>query len=94
MIINFERLFYNKKEPGSCLLSRLEAVSSAQGSLTSVFGMGTGISSPPWPPGNNCRKKRKRKKGQASENILRFQSPAVVSHELFCIVFRAIARER
>ena len=29
-----------------------------------MFGMGTGISSPPWPPGNNCLKKRKRKKEQ------------------------------
>ena len=28
-----------------------EAVSSAQESLTSVFGMGTGITSPLWPPG-------------------------------------------
>ena len=28
------------------------AVSSAQESLTSVFGMGTGIASPPWPPGD------------------------------------------
>ena len=56
-------MLFIKKEPGSYLLSRLEAVSSAQGSLTSVFGMGTGISSPPWPPGNNCRTKRKRKKG-------------------------------
>ena len=29
-----------------------EAVSSALESLTSVFGMGTGISSPLWPPDN------------------------------------------
>ena len=28
-----------------------KAVSSAQESLTSVFGMGTGITSPLWPPG-------------------------------------------
>ena len=41
----------NKKKPGSYLLSHNKAVSSALESLTSVFGMGTGISSPLWPPG-------------------------------------------
>ena len=38
------------KEAGRYLLSRRMAVSSAQGSLASVFGMGTGMSSPPWRP--------------------------------------------
>ena len=41
----------NKKKPGSYLLSHSRAVSSALESLTSVFGMGTGIASPLWPPG-------------------------------------------
>ena len=39
-----------KRKAGGGLLSRLWAVSSAQGRLTSVFGTGTGISAPPWPP--------------------------------------------
>ena len=30
------------------------AVSSAYEGLTSVFGMGTGIAPPPWPPGIIC----------------------------------------
>ncbi len=38
------------KKTGDFLLSRHRPVSSALGTLTSVFGMGTGISSPPWPP--------------------------------------------
>ena len=41
---------YKIYKAGSCLLSHLAALSSARGSLTSVFGMGTGISSPSWPP--------------------------------------------
>ncbi len=39
-----------KEKAGGGLLSRLEAVPSALGRLTSVFGTGTGISAPPWPP--------------------------------------------
>ena len=39
-----------KIKAGRYLLSRRGAVSSAQGSLASVFGMGTGMSSPPWRP--------------------------------------------
>ena len=37
-----------------------DGVSSAQGCLTSVFGTGTGISTPPWPPAhkNQCQKAR------------------------------------
>ena len=39
----------DKKKPGNVLLSHTvaRAVPSALGSLTSVFGMGTGVSSPP-----------------------------------------------
>ena len=39
--------------PGSDLLSHAvaHAVPSALEGLTSVFGMGTGVSPPPWPPG-------------------------------------------
>ena len=40
--------------PGNDLLSHTvtRAVSSAQEGLTTVFGMGTGVTPPPWPPGN------------------------------------------
>ena len=40
------------KYPGSVLLSHslTAAVSSALESLTSVFGMGTGVTPPAWPP--------------------------------------------
>ena len=36
----------DKKKPGDDLLSRPEAVPSALGVLTSVFGMGTGVAPP------------------------------------------------
>ena len=41
------------KDPGSVLLthSLAAAVSSALEDLTSVFGMGTGVAPPAWPPG-------------------------------------------
>src|SRR5439155_5138879 len=40
--------------PGSVLLSQgvYPQVPSARAGLTAVFGMGTGVSPPPWPPGN------------------------------------------
>ena len=39
-----------KKSPAATYFRAAKALSSAQESLTSVFGMGTGIASPPWPP--------------------------------------------
>ena len=39
-----------KKSPAATYFRASKALSSAQESLTSVFGMGTGIASPPWPP--------------------------------------------
>ena len=42
-----------KKSPAATYFRAAKALSSAQESLTSVFGMGTGIASPPWPPDNN-----------------------------------------
>ena len=39
----------NKKKPAATYFPAL-AVSSAQRCLTSVFGMGTGIATSPWPP--------------------------------------------
>ena len=54
-----------KKKPGGHLLSRPPgAVSSAQGGLTSVFGMGTGIAPPPWPPGDKSGKHKLEGKGK------------------------------
>ena len=44
------------KKAGGLLLSRLSAVSSAQEGLTSVFGMGTGMAPPPWPPAYYVRR--------------------------------------
>ena len=54
-----------KGKAGGGLLSRLWAVSSAQGRLTSVFGTGTGISAPPWPPAykKHFKKGRRRRGG-------------------------------
>ena len=42
-----------QKEPGGDLLSQENdlQVPSARAGLTAVFGMGTGVSPPPWPPG-------------------------------------------
>ena len=49
-----------KKKPAATYFPATKAVSSAQESLTSVFGMGTGIASPPWPPAIiNLSKQRK-----------------------------------
>ena len=47
-------LIEKRKNPGSDLLSRPVArtVPSALEGLTAVFGMGTGVSPPPLPPGN------------------------------------------
>ena len=58
-----------KKSPAATYFRASKALSSAQESLTSVFGMGTGIASPPWPPdrinrfnsSNNEGKKREDK---------------------------------
>ena len=50
-----------KKVFGSVLLSHTasRAVPSALKSLTSVFGMGTGVASPPSPPKNRLCKRRR-----------------------------------
>ena len=47
-------LHQGNKNPGNDLLSHTisHAVSSALEGLTSVFGMGTGVSPPLWSPGN------------------------------------------
>ena len=71
-----------KKSPAATYFRAAKALSSAQESLTSVFGMGTGIASPPWPPdkinrlnsSNNWGKSgrrtaRKEQYGQASRPI-------------------------
>ncbi len=46
---------YKSKRPGGYLLSHGlgSAVSSAVEGLTSEFGMGSGVSPPLWPPGQN-----------------------------------------
>ena len=43
----------SSNEPGGDLLSQENdlQVPSARAGLTAVFGMGTGVSPPPWPPG-------------------------------------------
>ena len=46
-------MLWTKKSPAATYFRAAKALSSAQESLTSVFGMGTGIASPPWPPDNN-----------------------------------------
>ena len=43
----------DEKKPGSDLLSRRNAVPSARGCFTSVFGMGTGVAALLWPPGGH-----------------------------------------
>jgi hypothetical protein len=49
LLFYFQIGFSPKKKPGNGLLSHTvtHVVPSALGSLTSVFGMGTGVSSPP-----------------------------------------------
>ena len=42
--------FKQKKSPAATYFRATKALSSAQEGLTSVFGMGTGIAPPPWPP--------------------------------------------
>ena len=43
-----------KKSLAATYFPAVAAVSSAREGLTSVFGMGTGIPPPPWPPGVVC----------------------------------------
>ena len=50
MVIRPVQLPQAKKSPAAAYFPAARAVSSALESLTSVFGMGTGISSPLWPP--------------------------------------------
>ena len=58
-----------------------------------MFGMGTGISSPPWPPGNNCRtKKKKKEEGTGGKADYVFGLPAVVSYELLCARMSIVSR--
>src|SRR3979411_2104484 len=54
-----------KINPGSDLHSHAvaSAVSSAQRGLTSVFGMGTGVTPAEWPPGNLASQKWTGRKG-------------------------------
>ena len=53
-----------KKSPAATYFPARRAVSSAQESLTSVFGMGTGIASPLWPPGKKSGRKPERRRQQ------------------------------
>ena len=53
----------DKKKPAASYFPA-SAVSSAQGCLTSVFGTGTGISTPPWPPAYNKQKQRTGKRSR------------------------------
>ena len=48
-----EALYVETKNPGNVLLSHQVAltVPSALEGLTAVFGMGTGVTPPPWSPG-------------------------------------------
>ena len=43
-------MWREKKKPAAAYFPALWAVSSALEGLTSVFGMGTGMAPPPWPP--------------------------------------------
>ena len=47
-----ERRAFSERNPGGVLLSQgaTPQVPSALAGLTAVFGMGTGVSPPPWPP--------------------------------------------
>ena len=51
--ITYTKRFGQKKSPAATYFRGAKPLSSARESLTSVFGMGTGIASPPWPPDNN-----------------------------------------
>ena len=52
-----------QKSPAATYFPARRAVSSAQEGLTSVFGMGTGIAPPPWPPGIKTREKERGRTG-------------------------------
>ena len=65
-----DALFW-RKTLGDDLLSR-EAylqVPSARAVLTAVFGMGTGVSPPPWSPGSNVSSRRNHENSIASTNV-------------------------
>ena len=65
-----------KKSPAATYFRAAKALSSAQESLTSVFGMGTGIASPPWPPDNNNQIITSNNEGKKREDGGRKKWPA------------------
>ena len=64
-----------KKSPAATYFRASKALSSAQESLTSVFGMGTGIASPPWPPDNNNQIITSNNEGKKREDMGRQKRP-------------------
>jgi len=59
------------KKPGDDLLSQEDylQVPSARAVLTAVFGMGTGVSPPPWSPGSNVSSRANPENSIASTNV-------------------------
>ena len=64
-----------KKSPAATYFRASKALSSAQESLTSVFGMGTGIASPPWPPDRINRFNSSNNEGKKREDGGRQKRP-------------------
>ena len=62
---------FSAKKPGDDLLSQEDylQVPSARAVLTAVFGMGTGVSPPPWSPGSNVSSRRNHENSIASTNV-------------------------
>ena len=64
-------VFVLAKKPGDDLLSQEDylQVPSARAVLTAVFGMGTGVSPPPWSPGSNVSSRSNPENSIASTNV-------------------------
>ena len=74
-------------------------VPSALAGLTSVFGMGTGVSPPPWPPkpvvcGQTAERALQELHSEHERNVLQDPSPRPIStgqlNTLLCLHFRPI----
>src|SRR5437899_4299454 len=62
-----------RKTLGDDLLSQEDylQVPSARAVLTAVFGMGTGVSPPPWSPGSNVSSRHDHENSIASTNVVK-----------------------
>ena len=84
------------KRSGGVLLSQgvYPQVPSARAGLTTVFGMGTGVTPPPWPPETCCQSRLREELHSEHEHLKCNSSPRPIStgrlNTLLCVHLRPI----